>query len=101
MESCSLRMNQCLCCVCVPGCELNTGEMPAGWRSAGGVYKLQYTHPLCDHSLVTVVTVCMGPVLVINGEFMVQQPSHQHTHSYINTRHFMFSVLYFYSTVTQ
>lgn len=75
-------MNQCLCCVCVPGCELNTGEMPAGWRSAGGVYKLQYTHPLCDHSLVTVVTVCMGPVLVINGEFV-------------------FSVLYFYSTVTQ
>ncbi|XP_030296456.1 F-box only protein 7 isoform X2 [Sparus aurata] len=64
---------QCLCCVCVPGCELNTGEMPAGWRSAGGVYKLQYTHPLCDHSLVTVVTVCMGPVLVINAVLKVNQ----------------------------
>uniref|UniRef100_A0A671WKJ9 F-box protein 7 n=1 Tax=Sparus aurata TaxID=8175 RepID=A0A671WKJ9_SPAAU len=53
--------------------QLNTGEMPAGWRSAGGVYKLQYTHPLCDHSLVTVVTVCMGPVLVINAVLKVNQ----------------------------
>ena len=50
------------------GCELKPGEMPAGWRSAGGVYKLQYTHPLCENSLAMVVAVCMGPVLVINGE---------------------------------
>ncbi|XP_036977694.1 F-box only protein 7 [Acanthopagrus latus] len=64
---------QCVCCACVPGCELNTSEMPAGWRSAGGVYKLQYTHPLCDRSLVTVVTVCMGPVLVINAVLKVNQ----------------------------
>ncbi|XP_073337168.1 F-box only protein 7 [Pagrus major] len=64
---------QCVCCVSVPGCELNTSEMPAGWRSVGGVYKLQYTHPLCDHSLVTVVTVCMGPVLVINAVLKVNQ----------------------------
>lgn len=49
---------------------MKPGEMPAGWRSAGGVYKLQYTHPLCENSLAMVVGVCMGPVLVINGEFV-------------------------------
>ena len=82
-------MNQCVCCVCVPGCELNTSEMPAGWRSAGGVYKLQYTHPLCDRSLVTVVTVCMGPVLVINGEFViVNDPAAVwQTHTQLHIKH--------------
>ncbi|XP_040886513.1 F-box only protein 7 isoform X2 [Toxotes jaculatrix] len=49
------------------GCEPRPGEMPDGWRSAGGVYKLQYTHPLCENSLAMVVAVCMGPVLVINA----------------------------------
>ncbi|KAF3705358.1 F-box only protein 7 [Channa argus] len=53
------------------GCELKPGEMPAGWRSAGGVYKLQYTHPLCENSLAMVVAVCMGPVLVINATLKV------------------------------
>lgn len=41
--------------------------MPAGWRSPG-VYKLQYTHPLCEGSGALVVSVCMGAVLVINGQ---------------------------------
>ncbi|KAL7371226.1 hypothetical protein ABVT39_022272 [Epinephelus coioides] len=49
------------------GCELKPGEMPAGWRSAAGVYKLQYTHPLCENSLAMVVAVGMGPLLVINA----------------------------------
>ncbi|XP_045897107.1 F-box only protein 7 isoform X2 [Micropterus dolomieu] len=55
------------------GCELKPGEMPAGWRSAGGVYKLQYTHPLCENSLAMVVGVCMGPVLVINATLKVNE----------------------------
>lgn len=62
-------------CVCVQGCEMKAGEMPAGWRSAAGVYKLQYTHPLCANSLAMVVAVCMGPVLVINGWYRFDFPS--------------------------
>uniref|UniRef100_UPI0037E8E157 F-box only protein 7 isoform X2 n=1 Tax=Semicossyphus pulcher TaxID=241346 RepID=UPI0037E8E157 len=54
------------------GSELKPGEMPAGWRSAG-VYRLQYSHPLCENSLVTVVSVCMGPVLVINATLKVNE----------------------------
>lgn len=54
---------------CVQGGELKPGEMPLSWRSAGGVYKLPYTHPLCENSLAMVVAVRMGPVLVMNGEF--------------------------------
>ncbi|XP_039997811.1 F-box only protein 7 isoform X2 [Xiphias gladius] len=55
------------------GCELKPGEMPGGWRSAGGVYKLQYTHPLCENSLAMVVAVCMGPVLVINATLKMNE----------------------------
>ena len=58
-------------CVCVQGCELKAGEMPAGWRSSAGYYKLQYTHPLCENSLAMMVAVCMGPELVINGESII------------------------------
>ncbi|XP_029282839.1 LOW QUALITY PROTEIN: F-box only protein 7 [Cottoperca gobio] len=53
------------------GGELKPGEMPAGWRSPAGVYKLQYSHPLCEHSLVMVLAVCMGPKLVINATLKV------------------------------
>ncbi|XP_026183104.1 F-box only protein 7 isoform X2 [Mastacembelus armatus] len=55
------------------GCELQPGEMPGGWRSSGGVYKLQYTHPLCENSLAMVVAVCMGPMLVINATLKVNE----------------------------
>ncbi|XP_040928419.1 F-box only protein 7 isoform X2 [Betta splendens] len=55
------------------GHELKPSEMPAGWRSAGGVYKLQYTHPLCENSLAMVVAVCMGAVLVVNATLKVNQ----------------------------
>ncbi|XP_071358161.1 F-box only protein 7 isoform X2 [Trachinotus anak] len=55
------------------GSELKPNEMPGGWRSTGGVYKLQYTHPLCENSLAMVVAVCMGPVLVINATLKVNQ----------------------------
>ncbi|AWP06094.1 putative F-box only protein 7 [Scophthalmus maximus] len=53
--------------------ELKPGEMPGGWRSVGGAYKLQYTHPLCESCVVTVVGVCMGHVLVINTSLKVNE----------------------------
>lgn len=56
-------------CVCVQGCELKPPQMPAGWRSSAGVYKLQYSHPLCGGSVVRLVGLRMGPVLVIQREF--------------------------------
>ncbi|KAM8907913.1 F-box only protein 7 isoform 2-T2 [Spinachia spinachia] len=52
--------------------ELKASEMPAGWRSPG-VYKLQYTHPLCEGSVAMVVSVCMGAVLVINATLKVNE----------------------------
>ncbi|XP_040029077.2 F-box only protein 7 isoform X1 [Gasterosteus aculeatus] len=52
--------------------ELKASEMPAGWRSPG-VYKLQYTHPLCEGSGALVVSVCMGAVLVINATLKVNE----------------------------
>uniref|UniRef100_A0A3B5M0U3 F-box domain-containing protein n=1 Tax=Xiphophorus couchianus TaxID=32473 RepID=A0A3B5M0U3_9TELE len=55
------------------GSELKPGEMPAGWRSVGGVYRLQYTHPLCENSLVSVVAVGMGPLLVLNAVLKVPE----------------------------
>lgn len=55
-------------CVSVKGSEGRSGEMPAGWQATGGVYKLQYTHPLCENSLAVVVSIPMGSMLVINGE---------------------------------
>lgn len=45
--------------------------MPSGWRAAGGLYKLQYSHPLCGNSLAQVVAVSMGQTLVINGTRLV------------------------------
>ncbi|XP_020511242.2 F-box only protein 7 [Labrus bergylta] len=55
------------------GCGLKAAEMPAGWRSAGGVYRLQYVHPLCENSVVSVLALCMGPVLVINATLKVNE----------------------------
>lgn len=55
------------------GSELQASHMPAGWRSAAGLYRLQYSHPLCDGSLAVVVAVSMGPVLVINATLKVKQ----------------------------
>ncbi|XP_034053856.1 F-box only protein 7 isoform X2 [Gymnodraco acuticeps] len=46
------------------------GQMPAGWRSPS-VYKLQYSHPLCENSRVMVLAVTMGPELVINATLKV------------------------------
>ncbi|KAG7324239.1 hypothetical protein KOW79_012255 [Hemibagrus wyckioides] len=49
------------------GCDVRDREMPSGWRAAGGLYRLQYSHPLCENSLVEVVAVPMGQTLVINA----------------------------------
>ncbi|KAK2834620.1 hypothetical protein Q7C36_015321 [Tachysurus vachellii] len=49
------------------GCDVRAGEMPSGWRAIGGLYRLQYSHPLCENSLVQVVAVLMGQTLVINA----------------------------------
>ncbi|XP_045076091.1 F-box only protein 7-like [Coregonus clupeaformis] len=55
------------------GPEVRPGEMPAGWRAPGGLYRLQYAHPLCDGSLATVLAVPMGPILVINATLKMNQ----------------------------
>eukprot|EP00063_Salmo_salar_P070751 XP_014045586.1 PREDICTED: F-box only protein 7-like [Salmo salar] len=55
------------------GSEGRPGEMPAGWRAPGGLYRLQYAHPLCDDSLAMVLAVPMGPILVINATLKVKQ----------------------------
>ncbi|XP_075967328.1 F-box only protein 7 isoform X2 [Anarhichas minor] len=52
---------------------LKPSEMPPGWRSPAGFYKLQYTHPLCENSLAMVVSVVMGPVLIINATLKVNE----------------------------
>ncbi|KAL1275274.1 hypothetical protein QQF64_034897 [Cirrhinus molitorella] len=49
------------------GGNVNSGEMPIGWRAAGGVYRLQYSHPLLENNLVSVVAVPMGRTVVINA----------------------------------
>ncbi|XP_012696828.1 F-box only protein 7 [Clupea harengus] len=49
------------------GSEGRTSEMPTGWRGAGGMYRLQYIHPLCENSLAVVVSVPMGSMLVTNA----------------------------------
>lgn len=63
------REDSDLCvCVCVQGCELPGGHMPAGWRCGGGVYKLQYCHRLCGDSVVTLVGVSLGSTLIVSGQ---------------------------------
>ncbi|XP_061524202.1 F-box only protein 7 isoform X3 [Phycodurus eques] len=53
------------------GAEVKPAEMPSGWRSSGGAYRLQYTHTLCERGVVTVVAVPMSPVLVIEAILQV------------------------------
>ncbi|XP_028981118.1 F-box only protein 7 [Esox lucius] len=55
------------------GSEVRSGEMPPGWRAPGGVYRLQYSHPLCDNSLAMVLAVPMGALLVINASLKMNQ----------------------------
>lgn len=55
------------------GHELNSVTLPAEWRGACGVYKLKYTHALCENSVVTLAAVCAGPTLVINATFKLNE----------------------------
>ncbi|XP_072310302.1 F-box only protein 7 isoform X2 [Eucyclogobius newberryi] len=55
------------------GCELQSVDMPAGWRGAGGVYKLKYSHALCENTLAILAAVCTGPTLVINATLKVNE----------------------------
>ncbi|XP_033889207.2 F-box only protein 7-like [Acipenser ruthenus] len=45
-------------------------DMPAGWR-AGGLYRLQYTHPLCEGGAAVLLAVPMGNILVINATLKI------------------------------
>lgn len=51
--------------------ELNSGEMPIGWKLPGGVYKLSYSHPVCNNRMVMVIGICMGPTLAITASLKV------------------------------
>ncbi|XP_008291997.1 F-box only protein 7 [Stegastes partitus] len=48
-------------------------QMPAGWRTPAGVYRLQYLHPLCGGSVVSLLAVSLGPVLSINTTLKVTE----------------------------
>nr|ACO95332.1 F-box only protein 7 isoform 1 (predicted) [Dasypus novemcinctus] len=49
----------------VLGTEAKAVSMPEKWK-AGGVYKLQYMHPLCDGSSAALTCVPLGTLMVIN-----------------------------------
>lgn len=51
------------------GTEAKAVSMPENWRS-GGVYKLQYTHPLCEGGAAALTCVPLGKLIVINGDWM-------------------------------
>lgn len=48
-------------------------QMPAGWRCPGGVFRLQYLHPLCGGAVVSLLAVSLGPVLSINTTLKVTE----------------------------
>ncbi|XP_069484890.1 F-box only protein 7 [Ambystoma mexicanum] len=52
------------------GSEGKAVAMPETWRG-GGVYKLQYTHPLCDDGSATLACVPMGNLIVINATLKI------------------------------
>ncbi|XP_062860109.1 F-box only protein 7 [Trichomycterus rosablanca] len=53
------------------GCDVRAGEMPTSWRAQGGIYRLEYAHPLCEDSLAQMVAVPMGQTLVINATLKI------------------------------
>ncbi|XP_067110527.1 F-box only protein 7 [Osmerus mordax] len=55
------------------GSEVKHGEMPSDWRAAGGVYRLKYTHPFCEDSLILVVAVPMGNLLAVNASLKINE----------------------------
>lgn len=51
------------------GTEAKAMSMPENWKS-GGVYKLQYTHPLCEGGSAALTCVPLGNLIVINGNWI-------------------------------
>nr|XP_028603327.1 LOW QUALITY PROTEIN: F-box only protein 7 [Podarcis muralis] len=47
------------------GTEAKATSMPENWRSKG-VYKLQYTHPLCENGFAALTCVTLGNLIVVN-----------------------------------
>lgn len=43
--------------------------MPEKWRG-NGVYKLQYTHPLCEEGSAGLTCVPLGDLVAINGKLV-------------------------------
>ncbi|KAM4748700.1 F-box only protein 7 [Rhinophrynus dorsalis] len=52
------------------GAETKSMFMPEEWRS-GGVYKLHYSHPLCEEGSATLACVPMGKLIVINATLKI------------------------------
>ncbi|XP_030401059.1 F-box only protein 7 isoform X1 [Gopherus evgoodei] len=52
------------------GTEAKAVSMPEKWRS-GGVYKLQYTHPLCEDGSAALTCVPLGDLIVINATLKI------------------------------
>lgn len=53
------------------GTGTNTKSMPEKWKS-GGVYKLNYVHPLCEDGLTTLACVPLGKLLVVNAVLKIK-----------------------------
>ncbi|XP_077770854.1 F-box only protein 7 isoform X1 [Canis aureus] len=52
------------------GTEAKALSMPENWKS-GGVYKLQYTHPLCEGGSAALTCVPLGTLIVINATLKI------------------------------
>lgn len=52
------------------GTETKAISMPENWKS-GGVYKLQYTHPLCEGGFAALTCVPLGNLVVINATLKI------------------------------
>uniref|UniRef100_A0A8D0H9L0 F-box only protein 7 n=1 Tax=Sphenodon punctatus TaxID=8508 RepID=A0A8D0H9L0_SPHPU len=52
------------------GIEVKAVSMPEKWRS-GGVYKLQYTHPLCEDGSAGLTCVPLRDLIVINAMLII------------------------------
>ncbi|KAM5289307.1 F-box only protein 7 isoform 2-T2 [Ctenodactylus gundi] len=52
------------------GAEVKAMSMPEKWKSSG-VYKLQYTHPLCEGGLAVLTCVPLGSLIVVNATLKI------------------------------
>ncbi|XP_004675769.1 PREDICTED: F-box only protein 7 isoform X1 [Condylura cristata] len=52
------------------GTEAKAVSMPENWKS-GGVYKLQYTHPLCEDGCAALTCVPLGTLVVVNATLKI------------------------------